>query len=248
MKEKKAANDKQTMNKTKPAEPPATRIVLEILLPFLNLDHKTATDEDLHKAVKGIASRLGDGFSEGWFSNAENSSGFLDAWKGNEKALELFRRTLEECRRVILSASMESGFLSAGTTGLSFWGKISEAIKSLEPNAHGFSTRTLGNFVFPRLSYAVKGALKDTFKTQKDFDAVWLPGIRAIILYYVVKAYDLIETGRKGSISPVGYHYIGLCHKEGCGNIFRKTRSNQEFCSIRCKTAQIQRRRREKAP
>lgn len=250
MKKTRVEADKQAMSKAipamKPTEIPATRIVLDILLPFLNLNPNTATDADLFREVKAIAERLGDGFSEGWFSNTPGAGRFLNTWEKNQKALAVFRQTLEECRRIILAASIETAFVAAGTLSVKFMEKIGEALHILEPNTYAFTMRPFENITFPRLSYAIKGALEGSFKTQKDYDGVWIPGVRAIILYYVVTAYQLVETGRKGSISPVGWHYIGLCHKEGCGKIFRKTRSNQEFCSLRCKTAQIQRRRRAK--
>lgn len=230
----------------KPAEIPATRIVLEILLPFLNLDPQTATDADLFRAVKAIAQSLGDTFSEGWFSNAPGAGRFLNAWEKDQKALAVFRRTLEDSRRIIISASMATGFVAAGTLAAKFWEDIGEALKILEPNAHNFSIRTLGDYTFPRLSYSVQGALKGSFKTQKGFDGVWVPGIRAITLYYVMTAYQLVETGRKGGITPVGWHYIGHCHKEGCGKIFRKTRSNQEFCCKAHQDAERQKRHRDR--
>lgn len=253
MKNTRVEADKQAMSKTipamKPTEIPATRIVLDILLPFLNLNPNTATDADLFREVKAIAERLGDGFSEGWFSNTPGAGRFLNTWEKNQKALAVFRQTLEEGRAIILSASVNLGFTIGGTTSVKFWERVDAALETLEPSASGCTMSTqsaLHGLVFPRLSHVVQGALKGSFKTQKEFDGVWIPGVRAIILYYVVTAYQLVETGRKGSISPVGWHYIGLCHKEGCGKIFRKTRSNQEFCSLRCKTAQIQRRRRAK--
>lgn len=245
MKTTKIPKEKESKRLPKPVMNWDTQIVLDCLLPFLNLKD-TAPNHDLIKKILPWIERRAPDFTLDWFKTDKRKD-FIKAWEHNPEAIEVLRDTLKTAKTIIRCATIGRKDINeeAQIQTPSFLEKLTKALEAFESTvaAQGISASD-DWFTFPVNILRIKGCgfpLRE--KNQKTFDKVWIPGIRSIILRYVLSAFDPITS----TVSyPIGWYFIGCCHKEACGKIFRKTRSNQDFCSPSCQTSAGQKRYREK--
>jgi len=223
------------MSKTRERSPKppmngATKFIINYLLPFLNLPDE-ASDQDFVDSVSLVIPNLGAGHKD-----------HVLAWATNERACGTLRETLalvKQLLRVGIGADEDpSESYRNEATSLLLMGKKKE-YKKLKDG---------GRTTEEEVSRAMEPLFFDPHKagrgwllqcrprndrgnlTQEAWNAVWIPGGKALIVYTVLQALEgSMIYDRPLSIS----YYLGCCPR--CGRFFEKERQDQLYDIDTCR-------------